>query len=161
MLRRQWRKAVQHVATTARQVGSDPTFDARADAITAHVRDVQARADATAGRWGTGAGPGDRRVLDVLCVLALQALCADLEADNRRVALLAGIGRETARTGLLRLARDGWIAQTQPAPGPHGAHWALTPSGAVHKRRGPLAGHKRTRAPQGPGPLNVSPCSPC
>ncbi|MFC3689539.1 hypothetical protein [Aquipuribacter hungaricus] len=127
VLRRQWHKAVQHVATTARQVGADPTFDARADAITAAVRAVQERADATAGRWGTRTGPTDRRVLDVLCTLALQAVSADVEADTRRVALLAGIGRETARTGLLRLAAERWIALSQAASGPHGARWTLTP----------------------------------
>ncbi|MFC3690451.1 hypothetical protein [Aquipuribacter hungaricus] len=127
VLRRQWHKAVQHVATTARQVGADPTFDARADAIAAAVRAVQERADATAGRWGTRTGPTDRRVLDVLCTLALQAISADVEADTRRVALLAGIGRETARTGLLRLAGEGWIALTQAASGPHGARWTITP----------------------------------
>jgi len=132
VLRRQWHKAVRHVATTARQIGADPTFDARADAITATVRAVQARADAAAGRWATRTGPTDRRVLDVLCTLVLQALSAQLEADVRRLALLAGIGRETARTGLLRLAAEGWIAQTAAATGPHGAHWTITPPGAIH-----------------------------
>ncbi|WP_340290851.1 hypothetical protein [Aquipuribacter hungaricus] len=132
VLRRQWHKAVQHVATTARQVGADPTFDARADAITAAVRAVQERADATAGRWGTRTGPTDRRVLDVLCRLALQAISADVEADTRRVALLAGIGRETARTGLLRLAGEGWIALSQAATGPHGARWTITPRAVSH-----------------------------
>lgn len=134
VLRRQWRKAVQHVATTARQIGADPTFDARADTITGQVREVQARADATAGRWSSGTGPTDRRVLDVLCTLALQGLCADLEADVRRVALLGGVGRETARTALLRLAGESWIAQVAPATGPHGARWTITPQVAVHKR---------------------------
>ncbi|MFC3690345.1 hypothetical protein [Aquipuribacter hungaricus] len=135
VLRRQWRKAVQHVATTARRTGTDPTFDTRADQLTAHVRAVQARADATPGRWTRGAGPGDRRVLDVLCTLALHALSADLEADTRRVALLAGVGRETARVALQRLTRDGWIALTLPAAGPHGAHWSVTPptAAAIHR----------------------------
>ncbi len=137
VLRRQWRKAVQHVATTGRQIGADPTFDARADAITARVREVQARADATAGRWSSGTGPTDRRTLDVLCVLALQALQADLEADVRRLALLAGVGRETARTALLRLGAQGWISQTAPATGPHGARWTITPQVAVHRSTTP------------------------
>ena len=121
VLRRQWHKAVRHVATTARQVGADPTFDRRADKIAAAVRAVQERVDATAGRWSTRTGPTDRRVLDVLCTLALQGLSVDVEADTRRVALLAGVGRETARTGLIRLSRDGWIALSQAAAGPHGA----------------------------------------
>ena len=50
VLRRQWDKAVQHVAASARQVGADPTFDARAAAIAARVHEVQAAADAARGR---------------------------------------------------------------------------------------------------------------
>lgn len=132
LLRRQWDKAVRHVASSPRQIGADPTFDARAAAITTHVRHVQSRADAAAGRWTHGGGPADRRVLDVLCILALQALQVDIEADIRRLALLAGIGRETARTALIRLAADGWITHTQAATGPHGAHWTIDPTGAFH-----------------------------
>ncbi len=132
VLARQWDKAVKYVASADRQIGDDPTFDARADAIAARVRAVQTRADAAAGRWTRGGGPADRRVLDVLCVLALQAVSAAVEADTRRLALLAGIGRETARTALLRLAEDGWITQTRPADGPHGAHWTIDPHGLIH-----------------------------
>jgi hypothetical protein len=133
-LARQWAKAVAHVATTPRQIGEDPTFDARADAIAAHVRDVQSRADAAAGRWGQGRGPADRRVLDVLSLLALQALTPDLEADIRRLGLLAGIGRETARVALYRLAADGWITRIQDSEGSRGARWRLHPHGDIHSK---------------------------
>lgn len=132
VLRRQWHKAVRYIATTARATGDDPTFDVRAGAIAAHVHAVQTRADATAGRWSTRGGPTDRRVLDALCLLAVQALTADVEADIRRLALLAGIGRETARTALRRLAEDGWIRQTRPAEGPHAAHWTIDPHSTIH-----------------------------
>ncbi|NTW41546.1 MAG: hypothetical protein HGA44_16980, partial [Cellulomonadaceae bacterium] len=98
----------------------------------AHGRAAQAPADAAAGRWAAGGGPADRRVLDVLCVLALQALCGAVEADTRRLALLAGIGRETARTALLRLSADGWIAPAQAAVGVHGAHWTIDPAALIH-----------------------------
>ena len=131
VLRRQWDKAVAFVANS-RQTGSDPTFDPRADAIAAHVRAVQARAQAAGGRWATRTGPADRRVLDTLCLLALQALSDCVEADIRRLALLAGIGRETARTGLLRLASEGWISQARAAEGPHGAHWKIGPDATIH-----------------------------
>lgn len=132
VLRRQWDKAVRYVATSDRQIGDDPTFDARADAIAAHVRDVQARADTAAGRWTSGGGPADRRVLDVLCILALQALSDCVEADTRRLALLAGVGRETARTALLRLAEGGWIAHAQASAGPRGARWTIDPQAVIH-----------------------------
>jgi hypothetical protein len=41
VLGRQWDKAVRYVAASDRQIGDDPTFDRRADAMAAHVRDVQ------------------------------------------------------------------------------------------------------------------------
>lgn len=132
LLRRQWDKAVRYVATTARRTGDDPTFDTRADQITSHVHDVQTRADATAGRWAHRGGPADRRVLDALCLLALQAMTTTVEADTRRLALNAGIGRETARTALARLAADGWLSQARPAEGPHGAAWKIEPAPAIH-----------------------------
>jgi hypothetical protein len=134
-LARQWAKAVAHVASSPRQIGEDPTFDARADAIAAHIRDVQERADAAAGRWTHGRGPADRRVLDVLSVLSLQALSTDLEADIRRLGLLAGIGRETARVALRRLASDGWITKIQEAEGPRGAHWRIRPTRNIHSNQ--------------------------
>lgn len=133
VLRRQWDKAVRHIASSPRQIGDDPTFDARADAIAAHVRLVQRRADASPGRWTRRGGPADRRILDALCVLSLQAMRACVEADIRRLALLAGIGRETARTALLRLSEDGWIVQAQDADGPHAAMWSIDPRGDIHR----------------------------
>ncbi|VXB04811.1 hypothetical protein [Plantibacter sp. T3] len=156
VLRRQWDKAVKFVATTDRQIGDDPTFDRRAGAIAAHVRELQARADASAGRWTRGGGPADRRILDVLCLITLQALSAAVEADTRRLALLAGVGRETARTALLRLSDDGWIAHVRAADGPHGAHWTIDPAQVIPNSQSDV-GHKRTRAPQGPGPQDQLP----
>ena len=150
VLRRQWDRAVRHVASRRQaQVGDDPTFDARADAIAAHVRDVQARADASAGRWTRGGGPADRRVLDALCVLAVQSLRSAVEADVRRLALMTGIGRETARTALLRLAEDGWTCQTVAADGPHGAVWSIDPHDTIHRPA------DRTRSQADPRPAGA------
>ncbi|WP_367343201.1 hypothetical protein [Propionibacterium sp.] len=131
-LGRVWQAAVRFVATHARQAGDDPTFDPRAEAIAATVDQVQRRADAAPGRWTRGGGPADRRVLDALCLLALQAVSAAVEADVRRLALLAGIGRETARTALLRLAGDGWINQAQAGAGRHATTWTIEPQTAIH-----------------------------
>lgn len=132
VLRRQWDRAVAYVASGRRVVGRDDTFDVRADAIAAHVLAVQSRADATPGRWNDGGGPADRRVLDALSILALQALRASVEADTRRLALMAGVGRETGRTALLRLAEHGWIIRTQEAEGRSAAHWKIGPNVVVH-----------------------------
>lgn len=150
VLRRQWDKAVRYVATTDRQIGDDPTFDGRADAIATTVRGIQERADVAAGRWTHGGGPADRRILDVLCVLALQALSASVEADTRRLALLAGVGRETARTALLRLQSDGWITQARAAEGPNGARWTIVPRD-VFPREGDIGRSQADPRPAGAG----------
>ena len=129
VLARQWTRAVARVLATP-GAGHDGTFDARAAALAAHVAAVQTRADAAPGRWAAGGGPADRRVLDGLCSLALHAVRVDVAADVRRLALLVGIGRETARTALHRLAADGWLTHAAPSDGPRAAVWALPPAPA-------------------------------
>jgi len=126
VLARQWDRAVRWVATHPRAAAEDdPTFEPRAAVLVAVIEEVQTRADAAAGRWAGPGGPADRRVLDALCALVLQAVSGPVEADIRRLGLLCGIGRETARTALLRLARDGWITRHSSAEGPRGASWIL------------------------------------
>ena len=167
VLSRQWTRAVARVLATP-GTGHDPTFDDRAGALAAHVAAVQTRAGAAPGRWATAGGPADRRVLDGLCSLALHAVRADVAADVRRLALLVGVGRETARTALHRLAADGWLTHAAPSDGPRAAVWALpavpvqpqqvaTPSPDVPSTAGvPLA---RSQAdPRPPSP--VTHCNP-
>jgi len=126
VLARQWDRAVRWVATHPRASNlEDPTFEPRAAALAAAVEATQTRADAAVGRWAGPGGPADRRVLDALCVLSLHAVRAVVEADIRRLGLVCGIGRETARTALLRLARDGWVTRHFPADGPRAASWIL------------------------------------
>ncbi len=126
VLARQWDRAVRWVAAHPRASNfDDPTFEPRAAALADLVEATQTRADATAGRWAGPGGPADRRVLDALCVLSLHAVSTVVEADIRRLGLVCGIGRETARTALLRLARDGWVTRHAPADGPRAASWIL------------------------------------
>jgi len=126
VLARQWDRAVRWVATHPRASNlEDPTFEPRAAALAAVVEQAQTRADAAVGRWAGPGGPADRRVLDALCVLVLHAVSTVVEADIRRLGLVCGIGRETARSGLLRLARDGWVTRHAPADGPRAASWIL------------------------------------
>ncbi len=126
VLARQWDRAVRWVAAHPRASNlEDPTFEPRAAALAAVVEATQARADAAPGRWAGAGGPADRRVLDALCVLSLHAVSPVVEADIRRLGLVCGIGRETARTALLRLARDGWVTRHSPADGPRAASWIL------------------------------------
>lgn len=136
LLRRQWAKAVREVAARGYK-GADATYEARAFAIAEHVRAIQDRADASAGRWHHGAGPSDRRVLDVLCTIALDAVTARTAVAIRRLGLLAGISRETARTSLLRLAQDGWIALAGEAEGANGATWSIDPRNVLHRELDP------------------------
>ena len=147
VLRYQWDKAVAHVAGGRRVVGMDDTFDGRADAIATRVLVVQGRADAASGRWNRGGGPADRRVLDALSVLTLQAVTAEVEADTRRLALMAGIGRETARTALWRLAEEGWIVRTREAEGSGAAHWKIGPQIVIHSNPGDARSQVAHRPP--------------
>jgi len=126
VLARQWDRAVRWVAAHPRaSTLEDPTFEPRAAALADLVEATQTRANAAAGRWAGPGGPADRRVLDALCALSLHAMSPVVEADIRRLGLVCGIGRETARTALLRLARDGWVTRHAPADGPRAASWIL------------------------------------
>lgn len=125
LLRRQWRKAVTHVANTAPPVGDDNHFPGRAAAIGDLVDAVQIRADASPGLWALPGGAAGRRVLDALCLLALDAVTATVEADIRRLALMTGLGRETVRVQLRSLSTAGWIELTTPAAGRRAHHWSL------------------------------------
>jgi hypothetical protein len=141
-LARQWRYAVRFVAEHPRRAGVDATFDRRAGELSDLVRALQEKADAAAGRWSRGGGPSDRRVLDCLHRFALTAVKTEIEADIRRIALACGIGRETARTALQRLAADGWVQQVRPAAGVHGAVWQIDPQNCLHSQ----PGHGRSQA---------------
>ncbi len=133
VLRRQWDKAVRWAASSTRQIGDDPTFDARADTLAAHVRQLQERADASVGRWSRRHGASDRRVLDVLCMYALQGMTVNVEADVRRVGLEAGVSKETASKALWRLAADGWVVRTKASQGCRAAHWSIDPQEVLHR----------------------------
>lgn len=137
VLREQWARAVAYVARTPRVVdesASDDTFADRAGRIADLVDQVQVRAAACPGRWAARGGPADRRVLDALCLLALTAVAGEIEADTRRLALMCGIGRETARTALHRLASDGaWVARTLEGTGPYADTWRIAPQNDFHK----------------------------
>ena len=129
VLTRQWQRAVTFAAglPPADPARTSSDFDTRAAALVDQVSALQTRADASAGRWARPGGPTDRRILDALCLLALRGLTDIVEADIRRLAMLTGIGRETARVALHRLA-DGWITFAAPAEGRRAAHWALPPA---------------------------------
>ena len=132
LLRRQWDRAVTAAATPPSKpppggapAGGDPGFEHRAAAVVAAVRAVQSRADAAPGRWARPGGPADRRVLDACCEQLLAAVRLDVELDIRRLGVLCGVSRETARRALHRLAADSWLHQAAPAAGVRAAHWGV------------------------------------
>ena len=142
---------------TAAAMADDPTFEPRCAITAAAVAHTQRRADASPGRWAQPGGPADRRVLDVLCELVLAAVSCDIELDIRRLSHLTGIGRDTARVALHRLAGDGWITHAQAAQGIHAAHWALnTPPARLST---PTITNGRSQAatrPQAPSQLRAA-----
>lgn len=127
-----WRRAVAHVASRPAFVVDGGRVTPAAGVAAQIVEAVRGRADAQPGRWQQGSGPAQRRVLDVLCLLVLQAASSAVEADIRRVAVMAGVGRETARTALLQLSADGWLERVREAEGPKGAVWSIDPKNVVH-----------------------------
>ena len=128
VLARQWARAVAAVAASPRQIGEDPTFDARAGAVAEVVRAVLAAADAVPARWAEGGGPADRRTLEVICQLALQAVRVEVEVALRRLGDIAGFSHESARHALARLVADGWIRCVRPAAGRAAPVWSIVPA---------------------------------
>lgn len=138
VLRYQWSRAVAYIeATGPTSTQTNGDFIERAVEIAAGIEAAQQRADAAPGRWSQAGGATDRLVFDALCVLHLQSVAPAVEADQRRLAMICGLGRETVRRALERLAGDAWIAQTAPAAGPKAAAWAV---GMPHTKVQPDSG---------------------
>lgn len=133
-LAHQWERAVTHVLERAGELGDrDEPGDAqvRLSDVLARVDAAQSRARAAAHRWARPGGATDRRVLDALCLVTLQALSPVIDLDIRRLGEICGISRETARRCLGRLSADGWVQLVTPSHGPDAASWALPPSPAA------------------------------
>ena len=130
VLAEQWRRAVAHAAAAPAadvddDAGADAEFARRAASVTAAVAAVQQRADASPGRWTRPGGTSARRVLDAVCQLCLWAVRDDVEADERRLALMTGLGRSTVNRALRRLAGENWLRAVAPGAGVRGARWGL------------------------------------
>ena len=131
-LTRQWRRAVAVVATTGDRHGSDHTFLTRAEHLALDVERRQQRADASPTRWSGPHGATDRRILDALHLIALDAVTPDVDASIRHLALRTGISRENTRLALHRLQADGWTQLVTPAAGTHAATWTIDPKRDIH-----------------------------
>lgn len=139
LLVRQWDRAVSYAATLRREEptsgehgqGDEPTeWDRRVAAVVAVVAGVREAIAAEPRRWSTQAGPADRRVLEYLLALALDAVTDEIEIDCRRLALATGMGRSTAARALGRLVLDGWATLLTPGEGQRAHRYRVTPQGA-------------------------------
>lgn len=160
-LHRKWADAVDWAAThPPQQPQDDPTWAHRSRAVGQLVDDVQARADASSGRWTTRTGPPARRVLDALCLLVATAVTGTVEADVRRLATTTGLGRETVRLRLQDLAADGWISLAAQASGRRAHHWTLIapphPPGHIHPQSD---SESRSQGVAAPGSSGTPPLS--
>jgi hypothetical protein len=128
LLRNDWARAIAYIEateTSAHPLDAAGDYTSRLAELVDGLEAALARADACPGRWSQAGGATDRLVFDQLCVLHLQAVTGTVEADQRRLALACGIGRETARRALERLAEDGWIRQESLGAGPKAASWTV------------------------------------
>ncbi len=114
----EWDRAVAFVAAHPVGPAADPEFQARQESVAAAVAAVQRRADASPGRWAQGGGPADRRVLDIACLLMLDAVRVDIEPDTSpRRRPHRHQRRETARIALRRSTRDGRLHPSAESAG--------------------------------------------
>lgn len=121
-----WSRAVRAATAGASpSFGSDREWSARQARTLRVVRTLWGASLAAPARFSRPGGPADRRVLAALCRTALRAARPDVEANIRLLALECGLGRETARTALLRLAHDGWIRLARRAEGRVANRWTL------------------------------------
>ena len=157
LLYRQWERAVLTVANSpvGGGDGADERFEGRLRAVLEVVTRLQARADGCPRRWSRPGGPADRRALDYACLLALAGVSAEVDLDIRSVALGTGLGRETARTALSRLALEAWISLNTPSSGPLAASWVL--GGVIEQEKPEEAGHRPVPAEEKPMIKNSEP----
>lgn len=124
---RQWRQAVNRAVELYRD--NSPTCDPQLQELVALI---QHEADHQhPNRWTGQAGPGDRLVLDAICLLVLNHGINPIGASVRMLADMTGLGASTARRVLHRLARPtssgrGWLTAAEPAEGRLAATWQLT-----------------------------------
>lgn len=131
VLDRMWRRAVAYVAAHP-ATGADPTFEARAGAVTQLAWDLQRYADVSPGRWGSTRGVTDRFVLDAVTKLAVDAVKPEVEASIRTIAEIVGIDREAVRCALIRLVNEGWLTRTRTTVGRRAAYYSIDRNNRFH-----------------------------
>ncbi|WP_068929380.1 hypothetical protein [Planobispora rosea] len=142
LISRQWERAVAYAATlrppaapvdgaqdddAEQQNAPTDGWDVRLATVVPLVEGVRAAIAAEPGRWSTQAGPSDRRALEYVLELALEAVTDEIEVDCRRLALATGMGRSTAARALGRLCLDEWLALAAPGEGQRAHRYRVLP----------------------------------
>ncbi|WP_157254837.1 hypothetical protein [Nonomuraea typhae] len=175
LLERQWDRAVAYAATLRRDnpdpgpTGEDGGWqDAEADwvrrvaAVVEVVDGVEHAIEAATatGRWSRQSGPSDRKTLEYVLELALDAVSEEIELDCRRLALATGMGKSTAARSLHRLCLDEWLVLVTPGEGQRSHRYRLMPRPAPDGTVGPTISTAVTfvtQAPSGGGGTQANP----
>lgn len=154
LLERQWERAVAYAATLRRKT-TDQNADTTADQTAGHehqddaeagdtvedawVRRVAAvvdlvdgveraiEAETAAGRWSRQSGPSDRKTVEYVLELALDAVSEEIEIDCRRLALATGMGKSTAARALHRMCLDEWLCLVTQGEGQRAHRYRVLP----------------------------------
>ncbi|MFC0862400.1 hypothetical protein ACFHYQ_08830 [Sphaerimonospora cavernae] len=134
LIRRQWSRAVDYAATLRRDLsdGQRPgeetdEWTERVAAVVELATAVRQAIEAVPKRWSTQAGPSDRRALEYVLELALDAVSDEIEIDCRRLALATGMGRSTAARALTRLCLDQWLSLSASGDGQRAHRYRILP----------------------------------
>ncbi|MFC6582117.1 hypothetical protein [Planomonospora parontospora] len=140
LIARQWDRAVAYAATLrpeaapvdgaqddVEQSAPAEDWDARLAAVVPLVASVRHAIAAEPSRWSTQAGPADRRALEYVLELALDAVSDEIEVDCRRLGLATGMGRSTAARALRRLALDEWLSLAVEGEGQRAHRYRVLP----------------------------------
>ncbi|WP_458682690.1 TOTE conflict system archaeo-eukaryotic primase domain-containing protein [Prescottella equi] len=93
---------------------------------------IQKAADASPTEWSGQAGVHRRCVLDALCLLACETGAVELDIDQRRLALSAGVTQPTASRTLKWLRDNSWVSRTATGRATEADRYLLTnPQGRI------------------------------
>lgn len=142
-LERQWAKALTYTAVQRPlPVEREPKDLTDLERLVDDADALQLLLHRHPGRWGASeSAVSDRTVLTALAYLTLHTGKRVVAAAVRDLALITGLGRQTAATALRRLSAAGYIARVVADEGLHAAQWALT----IRSKTGP---HDFSTAPR-------------
>ncbi|GBF17369.1 hypothetical protein Br6_04775 [Rhodococcus sp. Br-6] len=126
---RQWDRATTQAAAWTSTRQADSTV---ASAGVRRALAIQKAADAVVAPWTGHAGVHRRSVLDALCLLACETGALEVDIDQRRLALTAGVTQPTASRALKFLRDTEWVSRTARGTGTEADRYKLAmPTGLV------------------------------